>query len=49
MNFLAHAYLSGTDEEILIGNFIADAVKGSNAATAPDVGRQGGPLADCEL
>jgi len=32
MNFLAHAYLSGTDEEILIGNFIADAVKGSNAA-----------------
>ena len=33
MNFLAHAYLSGTDEEVLIGNFIADAVKGSNAAT----------------
>jgi len=32
MNFLAHAYLSGTDKEILIGNFIADAVKGSNGA-----------------
>jgi len=28
MNFLAHAYLSGEDEEILIGNFIADHVKG---------------------
>src|SRR4051812_25235509 len=29
MNFLAHAYLSGDSEELLIGNFIADAVKGS--------------------
>ncbi|MCU0391757.1 MAG: ACP phosphodiesterase [Thermoflexibacter sp.] len=28
MNFLAHAYLSGQNEEILIGNFIADHVKG---------------------
>lgn len=28
MNYLAHAYLSGDNEEILIGNFIADAVKG---------------------
>ena len=28
MNYLAHAYLSGKDENILIGNFIADAVKG---------------------
>ena len=28
MNYLAHAYLSGKDEHILIGNFIADAVKG---------------------
>lgn len=28
MNYLAHAYLSGDDEEILVGNFIADAVKG---------------------
>ena len=26
MNFLAHAYLSGNNEEILIGNFVADAV-----------------------
>lgn len=30
MNFLAHAFLSGDDDEILIGNFIADAVKGNN-------------------
>lgn len=28
MNFLAHIYLSGEEEELLIGNFIADAVKG---------------------
>jgi len=30
MNFLAHAYLSGNNDEILIGNFIADAVKGNH-------------------
>jgi len=29
MNFLAHIYLSGNDNEIKIGNFIADALKGS--------------------
>jgi len=28
MNFLAHIYLSGNNEDILFGNFIADAVKG---------------------
>ena len=28
MNFLAHLYLSGNNEDILFGNFIADAVKG---------------------
>ncbi len=28
MNFLAHLYLSGNDEELIIGNFIADMVKG---------------------
>ncbi len=28
MNFLAHAYLSGSDPEILVGNFIGDFVKG---------------------
>lgn len=29
MNFLAHLYLSGEDEEIIVGNFIADHVKGN--------------------
>jgi acyl carrier protein phosphodiesterase len=28
MNFLAHAYLSGNNDKILIGNFIGDFVKG---------------------
>lgn len=28
MNYLAHMYLSGTDDHLMIGNFIADAVKG---------------------
>jgi acyl carrier protein phosphodiesterase len=28
MNYLAHIYLSGDDEELMVGNFIADAVKG---------------------
>jgi len=30
MNFLAHAFLSGSNDRLLIGNFIADAVKGSH-------------------
>lgn len=29
MNYLAHLYLSGNSEGLIIGNFIADAVKGS--------------------
>ncbi|MEG9326600.1 Acyl carrier protein phosphodiesterase [Salinimicrobium catena] len=28
MNFLAHIYLSGKDEELTVGNFIADSIKG---------------------
>lgn len=28
MNFLAHLYLSGADEEIMVGNFIGDFVRG---------------------
>lgn len=28
MNFLAHAFLSGGDEQVLLGNFVADSVKG---------------------
>lgn len=31
MNFLAHAYLSGNNESIIVGNFIADHVKGKAA------------------
>lgn len=31
MNLLAHLFLSGTDDQIKLGNFIADAVKGSQA------------------
>ena len=30
MNYLAHVYLSGDVEELLVGNFIADAVKGND-------------------
>lgn len=30
MNFLSHLYLSGESEGLLIGNFIADSVKGSS-------------------
>jgi acyl carrier protein phosphodiesterase len=33
MNFLAHLYLSGNEEEVMIGNFIADHVKGKQALT----------------
>ena len=29
MNFLAHLYLADTDKEIIIGNFIADTIKGN--------------------
>jgi len=31
MNFLAHAYLSGVDTKILVGNFIGDFIKGRQA------------------
>jgi len=38
MNFLAHAYLSGNNEEILFGNFVADAVKGNSwQKFSPDI------------
>ncbi|HVD99297.1 MAG TPA: acyl carrier protein phosphodiesterase [Cytophagaceae bacterium] len=30
MNFLAHAFLSGDNKDLIIGNFIADAVKGKD-------------------
>lgn len=38
MNFLAHLYLSGNSEGLLIGNFIADAVKGkAHEKFPPDI------------
>jgi acyl carrier protein phosphodiesterase len=36
MNFLAHIYLSGDDNEIKIGNFIADDLKGSKFKSYPE-------------
>lgn len=36
LNFIAHLYLSGEDEGLLLGNFIADAVKGKDFSAYPD-------------
>jgi acyl carrier protein phosphodiesterase len=41
MNFLAHFYLAGEDAGLLIGNFIADAVKGSALNAYPEAIRRG--------
>lgn len=35
MNFLAHIYLSGDDEGVIIGNFIADGIKGKRYEEYP--------------
>lgn len=35
MNFLAHIYLSGTNEGVIIGNFIADGIKGNRYKKFP--------------
>ena len=35
MNYLGHLVLSGQDEEVLLGNFLADAVKGSSYKRYP--------------
>ncbi len=35
MNYLAHIYLSGTDEGMIIGNFIADGIKGTTYKKYP--------------
>jgi acyl carrier protein phosphodiesterase len=35
LNFLAHIYLSGDDEKLMIGNFIADFVKGKKKDEYP--------------
>lgn len=36
MNFLAHIFLSGKNEELIIGNFIADSVKGKAYQNYPE-------------
>jgi acyl carrier protein phosphodiesterase len=41
MNYLAHLFLSGEDEELMIGNFIADAVKGRQYKNYSDRVREG--------
>ncbi len=42
MNYLAHAFFSGTDEDILLGNMIGDFVKGSSVLDSfPDSIRKG--------
>jgi acyl carrier protein phosphodiesterase len=35
MNFLAHLFLAGSDDELIIGNFIADFVKGNKKNNYP--------------
>ena len=41
MNFLAHLYLSGSSEQVAIGNFIGDFVKGTSFSTFPEEIRKG--------
>lgn len=41
MNFLAHIFLSKNQENILIGNFIADAIKGNKYKNYPSEIQQG--------
>jgi len=41
MNFLAHIYLSGEDEEIQFGNFIGDWVKGNKYENFPEKIKKG--------
>ncbi len=36
MNYLAHIYLSGTQPEVIIGNFIADGIKGKKYLNYPE-------------
>jgi acyl carrier protein phosphodiesterase len=41
LNYLAHIYLSGTNEEILVGNFIGDYVKGFELGRFNELVRKG--------
>lgn len=39
MNYLAHAFLSGNDRDVLVGNFLADAAKGQTQHYTPGIRR----------
>ena len=41
MNYLAHSFLSGNDPQLLVGNFIADSVRGSQLQNFPERIAQG--------
>jgi acyl carrier protein phosphodiesterase len=41
MNFLAHIYLSGNDNLLKIGNFMADSIRGNHYLDYPDSLRKG--------
>lgn len=41
MNFLAHIYLSGDDELVKIGNFMADGIRGKSYTTLPKAIQKG--------
>ncbi len=41
MNFLAHIYLSGTDDGVKIGNFMADSIRGRQYESYPTQLRKG--------
>ncbi len=41
MNYLAHLFLSGNDDQTMVGNFIGDYVKGSDWGKFPDKIRNG--------
>ncbi len=41
MNFLAHVFLSGSDKQLQVGNFIGDYVKGSSYTSYPHRIQQG--------
>jgi acyl carrier protein phosphodiesterase len=41
LNFLAHTYLSGCNEEIIVGNFMGDYVKGKNYLQFPELVKKG--------
>ena len=41
MNFLAHIYLSGDDDLVKIGNFMADSIRGNHYLDYPDSLRKG--------